>query len=345
MLVDLHQKQIILKLGENFMKKFTSILLTLITLISVLSFSSVSYAQNTDVLQSEGITTNSVNGETITEYNEYEMYKKIASKTDAQLKAEGYSDENIEYIRDFDFEEEIRLRASLPYETLKTYGYTDSEIKELKEIKSTDTLAEIQKKSIARATLGSSIRIHKKGTLTENGKKVNYVDLKYMFKWKRIPMFLLSDIVVIAFNSGNSSQYAYKKVSSYCMKAPLTVLSNNKTSNQNISWKIDTKSGKAVSAKFAIGLKNMDGTMYSMCWGGTGYLRLTNPKKARLYIDACYGHTTINIVPSFSVSTSGTASIGISLRKGMDARHDTGYYYDNFKIDNSYVYEGVVIGL
>lgn len=79
-LVDLHQKQIILKLGENFMKKFTSILLTLITLISVLSFSSVSYAQNTDVLQSEGITTNSVNGETITEYNEYEMYKKLPQK-------------------------------------------------------------------------------------------------------------------------------------------------------------------------------------------------------------------------------------------------------------------------
>lgn len=62
------------------MKKFTSILLTLITLISVLSFSSVSYAQNTDVLQSEGITTNSVNGETITEYNEYEMYKKLPQK-------------------------------------------------------------------------------------------------------------------------------------------------------------------------------------------------------------------------------------------------------------------------
>lgn len=329
------------------MKKFTSILLTLITLISVLSFSSVSYAQNTDVLQSEGITTNSVNGETITEYNEYEMYKKIASKTDAQLKAEGYSDENIEYIRDFDFEEEIRLRASLPYETLKTYGYTDSEIKELKEIKSTDTLAEIQKKSIARATLGSSIRIHKKGTLTENGKTVNYVDLKYMFKWKKIPVFLATDTVAIAFNSGNSSQYAYKKVSGYNLDVSKTrIAENNKVVHEKVNWKIDTASGKAVSAKFSVGVRNPDKTMYSMSWSGTGLLRLTNPKKARLYVDACYAHTVILPAPSFSVNlVSGVPNISVGFKFGADERHDTGYYYDNFKIDDSYVYEGVVIGL
>lgn len=31
--------------------------------------------------------------------------------------------------------------------------------------------------------------------------------------------------------------------------------------------------------------------------------------------------------------------------KGMDARHNTGYDYSNFTIDDSYVYEGVVLGL
>lgn len=327
------------------MKKITSILLTIIVLISALSVSSISYANETELKQNKDISSSIENGETITEYDEYAMYKKIASKTDAQLKAEGYSDENIEYIRDFDFEEEIRLRASLPYETLKTYGYTDSEIKELKSIKPTDTLAEIQKKSIARATLGSSIRIHKKGTLTENGKSVNYVDLKYMFKWKKIPVFLATDTVAIAFNSGNSSQYAYKKVSGYNLKAPLTILSNNKISGRTISWSIDTKSGKAVSAKFLVATKGVDGPVNAMCWSGTGYLRLTNPKKARLYIDACYGHSVLNIKPSFSISSSGSVSIGVSFNWGVDERHDCGYYYDNFKIDDSYVYEGVVLGL
>lgn len=327
------------------MKKLVSVILTIIMLISVLSVSFISYANEADIKPSKDISSSIENGETITEYNEYDMYKKIASKTNAQLKAEGYSDENIEYIRDFDFEEEIRLRASLPYETLKTYGYTDSEIKELKEIKSTDTLAEIQKKSIARATLGSSIRIHKKGTLTENGKKVNYVDLKYMFKWKRIPLFLATDTVAIAFNSGNSSQYAYKKVSGYNMNVPLTNLTNNKLKESNVSWSIDTKSGKAVSAKFLVATIGANGAIESMRWSGTGLLRLTNPKKARLYIDACYAHTTLGASTSFSVSSSGSVSIGVSFKGGADERHDTGYYYDNFKIDNSYVYEGVVIGL
>lgn len=328
------------------MKKITSILLTIIVLISALSVSSISYANETELKQNKDISSSIENGETITEYDEYTMYKKIASKTDAQLKAEGYSDENIAYIRDFDFEEEIRLRASLPYETLKTYGYTDSEIKELKSIKPTDTLAEIQKKSIARATLGSSIRIHKKGTLTENGKTVNYVDLKYMFKWKKIPVFLATDTVAIAFNSGNSSQYAYKKVSGYNLDVSKTrIAENNKVVHEKVNWKIDTASGKAVSAKFSVGVRNPDKTMYSMSWSGTGLLRLTNPKKARLYIDACYGHSFLTITPSFSVSSSGSVSIGVSFKGGVDERHDCGYYYDNFKIDDSYVYEGVVLGL
>lgn len=160
------------------------------------------------------------------------------------------------------------------------------------------------------------------------------------------PVFLLNDIVVIAFNSGNSSQYAYKKVSDYNLKAPLTVLSSGAKKTQNVSWSIDTKTGKAVSAKFAVGLKNANGVVTSMCREGTGLIRLTNPKKARLYVDACYAHTVILPAPSFSVNlVSGVPNISVGFKFGADERHDTGYYYDNFKIDDSYVYEGVVLGL
>lgn len=282
--------------------------------------------------------------ENYTEYNEYEMYKSISSKTDKELLEEGYSNKDIKYIRDFDYEAAVRERANLPEETLKLYGYNENEIKELKSFAVSKNIPEASLMSIARATLGSSIRTKKVGYVTENGKSVRYVDLQYTFQWKKVPFFILSDLVVIAFNSNNASAYSYKVVSGNNMKTNMTNLSTGAVTTNTYSWVFDTSSTKAVSAKFPVGIKDANGNLTHMCWTGIGLIRLTNPDtSSRLYIDACYGHTTINIVPSFSINISGV-SAGVSLRSGMDARHDCGLYYSNFTIDDSYIYDGVVIG-
>lgn len=317
---------------KKFLSLTLSIMVILLTFIPVVDV----YAEDLK------INNNDVN---YTDYNEYSVYKSISEKTDKQLLSEGYTEDDIKYIRNFDYEKEIRLRASLPEETLKTYGYTESEIKELKLVAQMDTIPQATLMSISRSTLGSSIRVKKTGNLTENGKKVRYVDLQYTFKWKRAPVFIFTDLVVIAFNSNNSSAFSYKKVSGYNMKTSMTNLAAGSTKTNTYSWVFDTKSQKAVSAKFPVGIRDTNGKLTHMCWSGIGVIRLTNPStSSRLYIDACYGHTTINLTPSFSINISGV-SAGVSLKKGMDARHDCGLYYSNFKIDDSYIYDGVVIGI
>lgn len=325
-------------------KKFLSMLLSIFIIISMFVPVTNVYANSNDSIDSNMNKTNNIE---YNEYNEYEIYKSIVSKTNSELLAEGYTEENIKNIRKFDYEKEVKKRANLPNDMLKKYGYTENEIKELKAIAKLDNIPEANLMSIARATLGSSIRVKNVGTITENNKKVRYVDLQYTFKWKKIPIFTSTDLIVIAFDSNNSSKYSYKKVSGYNLKANMTDLSSGKVINkQTVNWIYDTSSNKAVSAKFPIAVTNLSGTVLQMCWDGIGVIRLTNPNtSSRLYIDACYGHTIINIVPSFSINITGTASFGVSLRKGMDARHDCGLYYSNFKIDDSYIYDGVVIGV
>lgn len=279
--------------------------------------------------------------------NEYDMFCEMKEKSSSELLAEGYSADDVAEIKNFDYEAAVKERASLPVDILEKYGYTKDEIAELKELEKLDEIPAATLKAISRDTLGSSIRVSKKGTLKENGKTVNYVDLKYAFKWKRVPFFIGSDLVVIAFNSSNSSQFIYKKVSSNTHKltADLTELATGKKRSQIVSWAFDTNSAKAVSAKFAVGMRDGNRKVTHMCWDGSGMIRLTNSSSSsRLYIDACYGHSIITLAPSFSVSISGV-SVGVSFKKGMDTRHDTGFYYSNFTIDDSYVYSGVVLGL
>ena len=151
-------------------KRIISILLSLVMFISMFIPTINAYANDFVIKDS------------YTEYNEYEMYKELTSKSDKELSGEGYSDDDIEYIRDFDYEAAIRERASLSEETLKLYGYNESEIKQLKDVANLKNIPEASLMSIARATLGSSIRTKNVGYVTENGKSVRYVDLQYTFK-------------------------------------------------------------------------------------------------------------------------------------------------------------------
>ena len=155
-----------------------------------------------------------------------------------------------------------------------------------------------------------------------------------------------ADLVVIAFDSNNSSKYSFRRESGQNFKATWSPISSGSSMTQTVEWKYDTNTNKAVSAEFALVIRDGNGTITHMCWDGIGVIRLTNPDtSSRLLIDACYGHSTISIKPSFSINTSGTASFGITLGRGMDDRHDCGLYYSNFTIDDNYVYDGVVLGV
>ena len=288
---------------------------------------------------------NESNFKNINVINEYDNYISLVSKSDSQLKASGMTNEDINYIRNFNYEEEVRNRAKLSDETLKTYGYTKNEIKELRSVAEMDNISTDALMSISTSTLTSYIQISKKGTITEGGSTVRYVDLFYKFKWSKIPLFTLVDMVAIGFHSDSSTEYVYKQVSNHTFKAYFKTLLTGAETQETINWnyKVDNKI-PSVSAKFAIGVKNSNSELTKFCFYGSGTFRITNrDTTARLYVDAAYGHTTINIVPTYSISlTNKKVDIGIKFAVGMDSQHNRGYYYSNLTIDNSYIYEGDV---
>lgn len=129
------------------------------------------------------------------------------------------------------------------------------------------------------------------------------------------------------------------------MHADLKALASGDTKeDQVVSWVYSSSKPNSISAKFYTCMKNSGGAVTHFAYSGYGFFQLTNrSKNARLYVDASYGHTTLNITPSYSLNGSGL-DLSVDFCLGMDEQHCTGYYYENFTISRNYVYDGLVYG-
>lgn len=311
------------------MKKTISIIMCLI--VATCSFTITTSATSEQILKQK--------------INEYDMYQLIIEKSDSELRDLGVSATDILYLRTFDYEDEIRERAKLSNEVLTTYGYTKKEIRDLKKAAELDTIPVSTMKVIATSTLTSYIKALNYGTVKENNQDVRYVDMEFKFEWKRVPFFCLIDLVAIGYSSDTGNKYMWKNVNGYNMKANLASLSGGTQITQTVNWAYDVEKADSISAKFIVASKDGNGNYTHMCWSGVGKFRLTNRSlNSRLYIDAAYGHTTIQIVPTYSVNFNGVTA-GIKFGIGMDEQHNCGYYYTNFKVDSGYNYIGNVYGL
>ena len=315
------------------MKKTISILLAIYFFVISLSVSSFAISGK-DLLSNKNVI-----------INEWDEYNKIISMTDKELLNFGYTKQEIKEIRNFDYEKEIRYRATLDDKTLKAYGYTNKDIKELRQVATMDNIPDNVIKSISKSTLTSSLRYDSSGSRIEGNAPMYYVNLKYSWSWNRIPFFRIVDMVAIVFASSTSNSFTYYAKSNYKVHANLVALSSAYSNyNQEISWVYSTDKPNSISAKFSLGLNNVEGDLTHFAYSGYGYFQLTNRSNtSRLYIDACYGHTTVNVVPNYSLSGTGL-SIGIDFRIGMDEQHCTGYFYEDFTIATNYIYHGTVYG-
>lgn len=211
-------------------------------------------------------------------------------------------------------------------------------------MESDDISAETMK-SISISTLTSYIKVLNYGTIAEGDGNVRYVDLEFHFNWKRIPIFCITDMVAIGFSSDTANKYMFKKVNGYNSKYTLLPLANRNSFNMSSEWNPGDDKPNSIAASLTLALKDSKGNLTHMCWSGTGKFRLTNRNfNSRLFVDAAYGHTTLNIVPDYSINANGLES-HINFRVGMDEQHNCGYYYTNFKVDTSYAYEGNLYGL
>lgn len=265
--------------------------------------------------------------------------------SDKELDEFGYTKEEIIEIRNFNYESEIRNRAKLDNKTLKAYGYTEKEIEELRRIASMENIPENEIKKISTATMTSKLYYISSGSRIEAGSTMYYVNLKYSWSWSKIPFFTIVDMVAVAFSSSTSDKFTYCVQSTDKVHAELiSVHPSYSTRSQVEPWVYSTKKPNSISAEFALGVKDTDGILTHFAYSGYGTFQLTNrSNKARLHIDACYGHTTINIVPNYSLSGSGL-SVGINFKLGMDEQHCTGYFYEDYTIAKNYIYHGTIYG-
>ncbi len=282
----------------------------------------------------------------VIEINEWDAYNRIVSMSDDELLNEGFTEQEISEIRNFNYEEEIRKRAALDDETLRLYGYSKNEIIELRQAAKLKSIPENTIKSISTATMSTILRYMDSYYKVENSANMYYCRFSFSWCWSRIPFFSIVDMVAVAYGSSTSDKFTYFSDSDnkvYTALTPVTT-SSSTTYYQTESWQYSTSKPSSISAKFAVGLYDYDNNLTHFAFDGYGTFLLTNrSNNARLYLDACYGHTTINIVPAYSVSTSGV-SVGINFIVGMDEQHCTGQFYEDFTITTNYIYYGTVYG-
>ncbi|MCM1363624.1 MAG: hypothetical protein NC122_08670 [Faecalibacterium sp.] len=217
------------------MKKFISIVLAIFVLLSAATV-------NVAAIDKEN--------EKTTVISEWDEYQKIVSMTDQELKDVGYSEQQIDQIRNFDYEKEIKARAKLDDETLKAYGYTKTEIDELRKVAKMNDIPIDIMKTISNSTLTTKLNYISNGSRTEAGKTMYYVNMKFSWKWNKIPYFKGTDMIVVAFSSSTANAFTYyissaNKVTIY----QESLLTNDAPIKKTIAWTQSTSQPNSINAK------------------------------------------------------------------------------------------------
>lgn len=321
-----------MKKNNKEFRNTVSVFLVLIILISICSIGA--FATDVESLEK---------GTTV--INEWDEYNRIVSMSDKKLSEAGYNKDEIAEIRAFDYEAEIKNRAKLDNQTLKAYGYTDKEIEELRQAAAMDEIPESVMKSISTSTMTSKLSYVSNGSRFEGNGTMYYVNMKFSWSWSRIPIFRLYDMVAVGYNSLAADQFSYCKQTNNNVHADLKpLLSNLPTHSQVVPWTYSTNKPNAISAKFQIGMQDMNGVLTHFAYDGYGTFQLTNRSNyARVFIDACYGHMTVSVNPGFGVNLSG-GEAKINFNLGFDEQHCTGHFFEDFSITDNYIQHGTVIG-
>lgn len=270
------------------MKKFLSVFLSILLGVLIVTPNFTAYASE---------------GASVTTFNEYEAYKYYISLSDSELLELGFTSEDIDYLRSFNYKEELIKRSKFSNEQLSSLGYSDEEIKK---IKTYDGSEDVEPYLFAEATIYSSL---------SSASSSRFV-VDFSWNWSSCPVFIKSDIIAVVWNATNSSGGT--------MNAAI-----NKSSSRtyhNVTY-YDTYTGKYSTESKPFSIKNEysgASSTFSMGYNyGDGYMRWANKGRGAVTIDAVagsiyellmrfeYGHTYIVGSPSFSISGSG-ASIGIS---------------------------------
>lgn len=254
-----------------------------------------------------------------TTMNEYTMIKDFQNQSDSQLAENGWSAEEITELREFDYEEELELRATKDASILNSMGYTDDQINTLK----TFTGSETEQQMMA---LGASVTITlSAGSQHGHNASSSWAVYSAHWLWSTKPLFNGTDIPAIAWSEGfyldtTSNQYTYCTIN-YDLDAPNGTYYGTQyaavTPNLNL--------GASANVPMITYVGDVYGTTE---WAREGWLGVKLTKQANvpeMAVQAAYGHSTITFAPSVSFGITG-GTIGIDFSGSM-ANTPSNYVY------------------
>lgn len=259
--------------------------------------------------------------------DEVSLISRLQGFSNLELKEKGFSDYEINQIRTFDYEKELAKRAALDDKTLNLYGYSKSEIEQLRKyVNSNGT-----KGSISSATMTTSLSLVSK-TVNATNRKATF---KFTWKWNRLPFIKLFDTVGAAWESLEGHQFAFRSNGANSVKIVYTKIDPEEygpeTRNAYDTWSV--KSYNSIEYKFGVST----GAYFAMRGEGTFEMESTSGS-GRLYVEAGYAHLYIGVKsPSVSIGSGGSFGFSLTFTGLTDSQMRKQLYNSNLTLNQTYV--------
>jgi len=231
--------------------------------------------------------------------SEYDIIKKLQSKTDEELLDMGYEKDDILEIRKINFSKYVEeLKAKTPA-MLREQGYSEDEVNL---IKRSNNEAEILTQTMGKVTYTVTAMSLK----CENN--ITRLKAQFTWEWSSKPVVTLIDIVGMTTNKDfyrdETSSYNVTNIT-YYKNGNLTSPSRTRTEMQNTKesgTKVYTKIPMYVS--YPSDTSDKDDIYYAM----KGTMQVEMKESGVIYttnVSGNYGHTIVSCDPSVAVSSSG----------------------------------------
>lgn len=268
--------------------------------------------------------TNDINTEMVV--NEYEIYKSLMDKTDEELKSDGYSDKEIEELKSVDLSYELHERAQLDNEILKNMGYTEEQIAILKDVYMPKTYSVLPStleyanvQGLFASFTGRTYIIHACDKCITVG---------FGWEWSSLPVWYGgTDVVAIAWDStslsGSPLNTALDKGSSTYHMLNSVNVQTGAVSTSKIGFE-EVTPYKTAKSEFVLGFRIEDYIEWMKSGHGSIKFATTGTSSLKeINLRVAYGHTTIGFSPSLSFPGGVSISFGINTSEmyGKTARY------------------------
>ncbi len=298
----------------------------LLTLLTITAMPNVATAQSSNKTDQDSINqiTESSQVEITEVVDEITLVKKIKSYTEDELYELGCTEDEVKYIKNYDYNKVLADLSKKDTKVLEKMGYSNYQIKKLKEYDGTiDAIDYLQSYSLSNATLTLSFR--------PNFCNTKSFYFNYNWLWSSPPIFQGTDIIAFTWVAcTSSSSYISMKYDSTPWAYVHYYFEDNDTYFTSFTVNPTYAIGNC-SLNIDMKKEVLDADFYPKI--GEGYIELsTQSGSSNLYsiqILGAYGHSTITLFPSVSFDTSGV-SLGISFAWTMEelSRGIRTYKYD-----------------